>query len=304
MRYQTRVHVLGEDPKAKPLQTLRRQIRHSPVVAALLADRKRDGTFAHNPYAKWLGPHWALASLAALEYPPGDCALRPMQKQFYDWLELLPRDETIQVRGLYRRHASQEGNFICYSLALGLDKQLTDRMAANLLVYQWPDGGWNCDRKPKAHTSSFIESLLPLRALIHYHQQKPNDAVQQAIKRGVEFFLERRLFRRKSTGAIIAKEFVHLMYLHYYYYDIRAGLTVMAEGGFIGDERCAEALDLLESKFIPDAGWRIERKVYHYKHANPTRCSSVRWTDWGLGRANLFLTVEALRVLRAAGRIA
>ena len=44
----------------------------------------------------------------------------------------------------------------------------TDELVNRLLKWQWPDGGWNCDKRPEADSSSFMETLIPLRALALY----------------------------------------------------------------------------------------------------------------------------------------
>jgi hypothetical protein len=78
----------------------------------------------------------------------------------------------------------------------------------------------------------------------------------------------------------------------------------MAEAGFINDPRCTAALDVLESRRLPDGGWRAEGK--HYKVVDePTHGGSM--ADWGpVTRSktmNPFVTLDALLALRAAGRL-
>jgi hypothetical protein len=58
-----------------------------------------------------------------------------------------------------------EGNAVWSLTVLGLVDERTEELVDRLLRTQWPDGGWNCDGNPKALNSSFMESLLPLRAL-------------------------------------------------------------------------------------------------------------------------------------------
>ena len=102
---------------------------------------------------------------------------------------------------------------------------------------------------------------------------------------------------------MIRAEFVALHYPLYWHYDVLFGLKVMAEAGFIGDPRCAEALDLLESKQLPDGGWPAEGRYYTL---SPKAANGVEWVDWGgvkKRRANEWVTVDALAVLQAAGRL-
>ena len=79
----------------------------------------------------------------------------------------------------------------------------------------------------------------------------------------------------------------------------------MAEAGFIGDPRCQEALDLLESKRLADGGWRAEGKHYRVVDEPAPGGSLVGWGPVSRKQVmNPFVTVDALYVLRAAGRAA
>ena len=44
-------------------------------------------------------------------------------------------------------------------------------------------------------------------------------------------------------------------------YSLLFGLVVLTEAGYLADGRCREALDLLESKRLPDAGFPPERRT-------------------------------------------
>ena len=63
------------------------------------------------------------------------------------------------MEGRYRRCGSQQGNALRSMVRLGLADERADKLAERLLHWQWPDGGWNCDRNPSADTSSFMETL-------------------------------------------------------------------------------------------------------------------------------------------------
>jgi len=69
------------------------------------------------------------------------------------------------IDGRVRRCASQEGYAVWCSLRLGFADSRTEELVSRLLRWQWADGGWNCDRHPEADTSSFMETLIPMRAL-------------------------------------------------------------------------------------------------------------------------------------------
>jgi hypothetical protein len=168
--------------------------------------------------------------------------------------------------------------------------------------WQWPDGGWNCDRKPEATRSSFWESLIPLRALSLYGRERRSEQALEAARRAAEVFLRRRLFRRERDGAIMNEQFVKLRYPWYWKYDILFGLKVMAEAGFIGDARCRESLDLLESKRLDDGGFPAEEVYYRLTDVLEYGRSVVDWGGVSKSQMNEFVTVDALYVLSEAGK--
>ncbi|MEW6046764.1 MAG: hypothetical protein AB1609_09835 [Bacillota bacterium] len=299
-----RTRVLGLDEASPESRELQLRVKESPRVRALLAERTADGTIPYHPYTKWYGAHWVLATLADIGYPPGDTSLLPLRDQVYAWL-LGPahRRSIREIDGRVRRCASQEGNALFASLALGLADERADTLAERLVRWQWPDGGWNCDRRPEARHSSFMETLIPLRALARHARATGNRASEAAAARAVEVFLKRRLFRRRRDGAVIDEEFTRLHYPCYWRYDILFALKVMAEAGFIGDPRCQEALDLLESKRLAGGGFPAEGRFWRLTQRRTSGRELVDWGPTGRTRPNPWVTVDALYVLRAAGRV-
>ena len=71
----------------------------------------------------------------------------------------------------------------------------------------------------------------------------------------------RRLAYRVSTGTLIRAEFAKLHYPLYWHYDILGGLKAMMELGLLGDPRCTDALDLLESMRLAN-GWPAQARFY------------------------------------------
>ncbi len=319
IRWKTRVHVLGEDRKSKTVRALQEEIRRSVRVRALLSRRDqlgRPGT-ARQVYYKWQGLHWVLASLADLGYPEGDKSLHPLRDRVLElWLgasfftefearstEASYRKSGVPLmRGRYRRCGSQQGNALYSLTTLGIADERAASLAERLLHWQWPDGGWNCDRDPAADTSSFMETLLPMLGLAAYARSNRDGAASKAVKNASEVFLRRRLFKRVSDGKVIHKEFVALHYPLYWHYDFLGGLKAMVQIGRIRDPRCADALELLEKKRLPDGGWPAEKR--YYKVSPKAMVANSDYVDWGgtsAKRMNEWVTVDALAVLRAAG---
>ena len=182
------------------MRALREEIRGSKTVRALLARRHqlgRPGT-ARSVYYHWQGLHWVVASLADLGYPEGDKTLFPIRDRLLEfWLgpsyftEFVAKTKSAAyakrgvplMEGRYRRCASQQGNVLFSLTALGIADDRASRLVERLLHWQWPDGGWNCDRDPKADTSSFMETLLPMRGLAAHARAHTHGVAAAAAKR-------------------------------------------------------------------------------------------------------------------------
>jgi hypothetical protein len=301
------------------MRAQRESIRSSENARRLLAKREPDGTIRANPYQKWQGAHWTLHSLDLIAYPPGDQGLLPLRDQMVRWLfspRFLKFPATLILPGQEerpRRCASQEGNAILYFMGLGLgDPARADdpihALAQRLVDFQWPDGGWNCDKRPEAHTSSFIETLIPLRALSRYSQAYPAashaSAARKAAERAAEFLLQRRLMYRLHDGALIHPTWggaIHVIHHPFRFYDLLFALLVMAEMGKIHDPRCADALEWLKAKQLPDGGFPAEERNCKTTDSITTRGSLADWGPSGSTRSNPFVTIDALWVMRMAG---
>lgn len=287
------------------IRVLRRAVAASDRVTTLLSGRAADGRIPGHPYrAKWTGAHWVLVTLAELGYPAGDPDLIPLREQVLSWL-FSPAylDSLGSVHGLPRLHGSIEGNALWAMLRLGLADDRADLLAHRLRTSQWPDGGWNCDRRATGHTSSFHESLIPLRALALHDRMRSDAASAAAAAAAAELFLRRRLYRRMRNGRVMHPGFVQLHYPCYWHYDVLFGLAVLAETGHIRDPRCGSALDLLESKRLPDGGFPAEQRFY--RPATASARSQVSLVDWGgvsKTHANVWVSARAATVLHRAGR--
>lgn len=304
VRFKVLVNVLGKELESVEIIRLQQEIKSCPRVRLLLSERGKDGKIPFHPYAKWYGAHWILASLADIGYPPSDESLIPLREQVYEWLLSKKHEKRIKsIEGRVRRCASQEGNALYYLLSLGLADARTEELAERLMKWQWADGGWNCDKNPKAINSSFMESLIPLRGLALYGKLTGDKESKNAAGRAAQIFLKRKLFKRQRDGKIISDDFVKLHYPCYWHYDILFGLTVMAKAGFIGDERCYDALGLLESKRLPDGGFPAEKKYYQFTERIKTGRSLVDWGGTSEKHMNEFVTADALYVLKKSGRL-
>lgn len=318
--YKVRVNVLGENPKSKEIKNLQQKIVESKRVRKLLSRTDNFGRLkpVDNPYKKWYGAHWVLARLADIGYPEGRKELLSLRDQVYDaflaqrYLKEFECDSKSAVynkkgvpviNGRARRCASQQGNALYATLALGIADQRAEKLAKLLIKWQWPDGGWNCDKNPEASKSSFWETLIPLRALSLYAKINNDQKVKKAARRAAEIFLKRNLFKRQKDGKTINPEFIQLHYPCYWKYDILFALKVMAEVGYIDDPRCEDALEILEQKRLEDGGWPAEGRFYKNGKLKYSGTELVSWGGVKKKKTNEWVTADALYVLKEANRL-
>ena len=173
--------------------------------------------------------------------------------------------------------------------------QDVQRIVDRLLGEQLPDGGWNCEAANGSTRSSFNTTICVLEALLEYERAvggSPN--VTGARLRGQEYLLERRLFRRRSTGEVIERDrkggaaWTRFAFPTWWHYDVLRGLEYLRRAGVAPDERVAEAIDLVASKRDDDGRWPLETQ---YPGKMPVE------TDEGEGRPSRWNTLRALRVL-------
>jgi hypothetical protein len=303
------------------VEAAKKQIPTGPVIRTLLSGQKADGGFGVHPYQKWTGAHWRLVSLVELGIPSG---FRPAVKATDLVLKWLLGEAHLRnvpkIDGRYRRCASQEGNAlaVCSRLGLAEDPRVV-RLADSLAEWQWPDGGWNCDRRPEAKHSSFNESLSTLWGLVEYYKATGDKDAQKTAENAAEFFLRHRLFRSCRTDQERPPEtfhskvfrvvhlFTQLHYPLYWHCDILQELMILSRAGKLNDPRTKEALDIVEKKRAPDGLWHADDFYWSLSRTRPEKAkvsvSNVEIVDWGRKGPNRMITLNALRVLNGSGRI-
>jgi len=164
-----------------------------------------------------------------------------------------------------------------------------------LLGEQLADGGWNCEAPKRSTRSSFDTTICVLEALLeHERAVGGGPEVTAARLRGQEYLLERRLFRRRSTGEIIERDrkggaaWTRFAFPMWWHYDVLRALEHLRRAGVAPDERVSEAIDLVASKRDDDGRWPLENR---YPGRMPVEI------DEGEGRPSRWNTLRALRVL-------
>jgi hypothetical protein len=164
-----------------------------------------------------------------------------------------------------------------------------------LLGEQLSDGGWNCEAPHGSTRSSFNTTICVLEALLEYERATGGSPrVTEARRRGQAYLLERRLFRRRSTGELIERDrkggadWTRFAFPTWWHYDVLRGLEYLRRAGVTPDTRVAEAIDLLVSKRDDDGRWPLETR---YPGVMPLEI------DEGEGQPSRWNTLRAWRVL-------
>jgi hypothetical protein len=265
--------------------------------ARLLALQGADGTWAGG--ACFPGPGWRRAE------EPGQpwTSTLPTLQLLHDF-GIDPEDDRVrravaQVRdGCRWEHAGQRffdgevepcinGRTVALGVYFG---QEVGGIVDRLLGEQLADGGWNCEAENGSVRSSFATTINVLEGLWAHERATGGTAASTAARRrGEEYLLERKLFRRKSTGAVVDPAWLQLAFPPRWHYDVLRALDHFRAVGAAPDPRVGEAIDVLRAKRRADGTWPLE-------HTHPGRVHFA--LEDGDGRPSRWNTLRALRVLR------
>ena len=152
------------------------------------------------------------------------------------------------------------------------------------------DGGWNCEAERGSVRSSFDTTINVLDGLLELERVTGgSEAVRAARRSGEEYLLERRLFRRRSTGEAAKSSYLDLTFPYYWHHDVLRALDYFRRAGVHRDPRMEDAMAVVRSKQRPDGRWvldRIHPGAVHFE------------LEDGVGSPSRWNTLRALRVLR------
>jgi hypothetical protein len=319
VRRLTLLRLLGRRAEDRDVRAGDGRLADDPWVARQLAGEWRDGGADRvrvHPYKKWGGAHWRLVALAELGVTAATPEVRATLDEAFEetaaWL-LSPGHvrNARPIDGRVRICGSKEGLALWAAARIGLgsDSQLAE-LAAHLVAWQWPDGGWNCDVRPAARHASFNESWGPLLGLAAYRRRsastrRPNgrdgtdDAIGDAVAGAAEFLLRHRVVESERTGELANPRLGLLRWPAYWHYGLLPGLRALHEADRLDDRRVRPALDRLRAARQPDGTWRPDGRWW--RTPRPGSGANVEIVDWGAEGEARMLTLQSLEVLAAAG---
>ncbi|RSN21261.1 squalene cyclase [Amycolatopsis sp. WAC 04169] len=159
--------------------------------------------------------------------------------------------------------------------------------------HQQPDGGWNCEWVSGSRRSSVHSTLNSLKGLLAFDIATGGTSASHASRHsGEEYLLERGLFRRLSTGSVIAPWTTVFAYPFRWFYDVLNAADYFREAalhdGTAPDPRMAEAVELIRAARQPDGTW-----LQAHRHSGRV------WfeVDVAAGEPSKWLTLYGTRVL-------
>ena len=167
--------------------------------------------------------------------------------------------------------------------------QDVDGVVSRLIGEQLADGGWNCEAENGSVRSSFDTTINVLEGLLA-HERATGGTWESiaARRRGEEYLLDRKLFRRKSTGEVVNPGWLQFSFPPRWHYDVLRALEYFRSAGDAPDSRMDEAMDWLRCKQQADGTWLLEN----------THPGKVHFAlEDGDGRPSRWNTLRALRVL-------
>ena len=166
------------------------------------------------------------------------------------------------------------------------------RIVQRLLREQQEDGGWNCERANGSRVSSFDTTINVLEGLLEY-ERRVGAARQTRDRRGEEYLLRRRLFRRLRTGQVADAQYLGFSHPNHWRYDILRALDYLRSASIFDqtepDPQLAEAIERVRAKRQANGKWVMDWAAH-----------GRRWfeLDDGAGQPSRWITLRALRVLR------
>jgi hypothetical protein len=178
------------------------------------------------------------------------------------------------------------GRIVAIGSYFGVD---VEGIVKRLLGERLADGGWNCEAENGSVRSSFHTTICVLEGLAEYERAgTAMREVAEARREAEEYLLERRLWRRLSTGEAADADWLSFSFPTRWHYDVLRGLDYFRASGRGADDRMAEAVELVRSKRQADGRWLLEN----------THLGKVHFPlEEGDGAPSRWNTLRAQRVL-------
>jgi len=287
IRWQVMADLTGEP--ADTVATERARVAREGWGARLLDLQDERGLWGGVDYSQdWTCTTYTLLLLRDLGVDPASDRVRAATARVHDHVVWTEWDARPFFSG--EVETCINGMVLALSAYFGHVRAGDGRLPGRLLGEQLEDGGWNCLAPAESRRSSFNTTMLVLEGLLEYERATGKDpSVTAARARGEQYLLERRLFRRLSTGEVVKPAWTLFSFPPRWHYDVLRALDYFRSSGAVPDERCREAVELVLARRMPDGRWPLDNRHEGAAHFE---------IDQRPGEPSRWNTLRALRVLR------
>jgi len=292
-----RWQVLADLTDAPPAEVAaeRSRVEHEGWGARLLALEGADGLWdggscfpasytGQEPDQPWTATMHSLQTLQIFGLDPASAAARravALIAEHGRWEHAGQRYFDGEVEPCINGRTIDAGAYFGVDVTGIVERVLGERLA---------DGGWNCEAENGSVRSSFDTTINVLDGLLEFERATGGPAaVREARRSGEEYLLERGLYRRQSTGDVVASAYLDFAFPYYWHYDVLRALDYFRRAGADPDPRLAAAVDVVRAKQQPDGTWPLDR-------IHPGRVHFD--IEDAVGQPSRWNTLRALRVLR------
>ncbi len=139
--------------------------------------------------------------------------------------------------------------------------------------YKMQHGGLNCDESNYLHdepSSSVLSTMPALEALVAFDTNLLTEEELLFLDQGVEYLLERKMFRSKRTNEVIDQKWLQPAFPRFYFYDVLRGLTLVTKWALkrsrkISRDAISEALEHLATHVTAAGFVPKQSNVKEYK---------------------------------------
>jgi len=232
------------DASSAEIAAARARVPHEGIGAQVLASQSEDGAWHRPGVADWLPTLFTMQLLRATGADPADATVASATARLQNGFRW---HESFGAKPFFEGEVEPCINGGALALGAYFGYPSHD-LAQRLLSEQLNDGGWNCDA-PKSRVSSFHTTICVLEGLLEYERAVgPTPEITNARRRGEEYFLQRTLFRRLSTGEVANEEFLQFAFPPRYHYDVLRALDYFKAAGTQPDARMMAAMQPVAGK--------------------------------------------------------
>ena len=301
VQYYTLVDLLGRKENDPEVRRARSRIPRDGWAAQLLSRQKPKGYWEPREptdirgwtrflqFPQFGSTMWPAMVLADLGLTAREPRIRKTAELFFDYKLRLS-----SPFNFFTEEVCAVGNLARMLAHFGYeDDRRVQKLYAWMIEDQRENGGWNC-APDQPGTLDCWQALAAFSAL---PKPKRSRAMESAIERGVEFYLERNLFREGTRY----EPWFRFHYPIHYFYDVLVGLDTVTRLGYSDDRRLRPALKILADKRRSDGTWVLDKihpdvgaelkKDYEGKEFKP-------WSLEPAGEPSKWITLSALRVQR------